>query len=309
MYNEERKRRYIAIKEDAVTLPYRSLSLLFEKTEPFEEKNGKDVCEWTTKEIIEYYKYLDSYSLSSLIVTNSHFTQYTNWCLIETLVPDGQNHYQEIRPDMLNACVNKKFLDSMIIPRENLVVMIDELPNYTDRFMILAFFEGICGIRYTEMTHAKITDIHGDMISLCSGRKIPISSKLKDISMLATEEESYQTYGISGRSIKYSDFNASDVIFKLAKKNRPGDDDSAMTQIVCRRFTKAKEYLGMQDRMTIKNMMLSGKIHFINEIMKRENIPIEEVIIKYKDEINFRYDVDKIISPTVFLRKYSQYFK
>jgi len=56
-------------------------------------------------------------------------------------------------------------------------------------------------------------------------------------------------------------------------------------------------------------MMLSGKIHFINEIMKRENIPIEEAIIKYKDEINFRYDVDKIISPTVFLRKYSQYFK
>lgn len=309
MYNNERKQRYITIKEDITTLPYRSLSLLFEKTESFEEKLGKDVCEWTTKEIIEYYKYLDSYSLSSLVVTNSNLTQYTNWCLTEMLVPDGQNHYQEIRPDILNACVNKKFLDQMIITRENLVAMIDELPNYTDRFMILAFFEGICGIRYSEMTNATIADIHGNMISLCSGREIPISSKLKDIAEFAVTEESYQTYGDTGKSIKYSDLNTADIIFKVAKKNRPGNNDSAMTQIVCRRFGKATKYMGLPNRMTPKNMMLSGKIHFIKEIMKRENLPGEKVIVEYRDEINSRYDVDKIISPTVFLRKYGQYFE
>ena len=309
MYNEERKRHYIKIKEDAVTLPYRSLELLFEKTEPFEEKNGRDVCEWTTQEIMEYYKYRDAYSLSSLVVCNSNLTQYTNWCLTETLVPDGQNHYQEIRPDMLESCVNKEFLSKLIISREDIVRIIDELSNYTDRYMMLAFFEGICGIRYSEMVNAIIDDIDGDMISLCSGRVIPISDKLKEIAEFAAAEESYQTYGPSGKCIKYSDLNPSGAIFKVVKKNRPIADDSSMVQIVCRRFVKAVDYLGLPKRMTIKNMILSGKINFIKEIMGREGKSIEEVIIDNRDEINARYNIDQIKSSAVFLRKYRQYFE
>lgn len=309
MYNEERKKRYIKIKEDAVTLPYRSLELLFEKTEPFEEKNGRDVCEWTTQEIMEYYKYRDAYSLSSLVVCNSNLTQYTNWCLTETLVPDGQNHYQEIRPDMLESCVNKEFLSKLIISREDIIRIIDELSNYTDRYMMLAFFEGICGIRYSEMVNAIIDDIDGDMISLCSGRVIPISDKLKEIAEFAAAEESYQTYGPSGKCIKYSDLNPSGAIFKVVKKNRPIADDSSMVQIVCRRFVKAVDYLGLPKRMTIKNMILSGKINFIKEIMGREGKSIEEVIIDNRDEINARYNIDQIKSSAVFLRKYRQYFE
>ena len=309
MYNEERKRHYIKIKEDAVTLPYRSLELLFEKTEPFEEKNGRDVCEWTTQEIMEYYKYRDAYSLSSLVVCNSNLTQYTNWCLTETLVPDGQNHYQEIRPDMLESCVNKEFLSKLIISREDIVRIIDELSNYTDRYMMLAFFEGICGIRYSEMVNAIIDDIDGDVISLCSGRVIPISDKLKEIAEFAAAEESYQTYGPSGKCIKYSDLNPSGAIFKVVKKNRPIADDSSMVQIVCRRFVKALDYLGLPKRMTIKNMILSGKINFIKEIMNREGKSIEEVIIDNRDEINARYNIDQIKSSAVFLRKYRQYFE
>ena len=309
MYNEERKRHYIKIKEDAVTLPYRSLELLFEKTEPFEEKNRRDVCEWTTQEIMEYYKYRDAYSLSSLVVCNSNLTQYTNWCLTETLVPDGQNHYQEIRPDMLESCVNKEFLSKLIISREDIVRIIDELSNYTDRYMMLAFFEGICGIRYSEMVNAIIDDIDGDMISLCSGRVIPISDKLKEIAEFAAAEESYQTYGPSGKCIKYSDLNPSGAIFKVVKKNRPIADDSSMVQIVCRRFVKAVDYLGLPKRMTIKNMILSGKINFIKEIMEREGKSIEEVIIDNRDEINARYNIDQIKSSAVFLRKYRQYFE
>lgn len=309
MYNEERKRRYIKVKEDAVTLPYRSLELLFEKTEPFEEKNGKDVCEWTTSEIMEFYKYIDAYSFSSLVVRNSNLTQYTNWCLTETLVPDGQNHYQEIRPDMLESCVNKEFLSKLIISREDLVRVIDELPNYTDRYMMLAFFEGICGIRYSEMTSLTIDDISGNKVTLRSGRVLPISDKLKEIAEFAATEESYQTYGPAGKVVKYSDLNSSGAIFKVIKKNRPISDDSSMVQVVCRRFVKALDYLGLPKRMTIKNLMVSGKLNFIKCIMKREGKTVEEVIVDNRDEINARYDVDQIKSSAVFLRKYRQYFE
>ena len=311
MFNEDRKRRYIKIKEDIVTLPYRSLELLFEKTEPFEEKLGKDVCEWTALEIMEYYKYRDAYSLSSLVVCNSNLTQYTNWCLSETLVPDGQNHYLEIRPDMLDSCVNKEYLSKLLITREDLIARIDELQNYTDRFMMLAFFEGICGIRYTEMIKATIDNIHGNVIELYNGRELPISNKLKEIAEFAATEESYQTYGVTGKTIKYSDYNRPGAIFKVSKKNRPiseGNEDGAMMQIVCRRFDKAKDYVGLPKRLTIKNMLLSGKIHYIKELMKQDGISLEEAIVRYRDDINKRYQVEDIKSNTVFLRKYGQYF-
>lgn len=308
MYNEERKKRYIKLKEDSVTLPYRSLELLFEKTEPFEERAGKDVCEWTPQEIMEYYKYRDSYSLSSLVVCNSNLTQYTNWCLTETLVPDGQNHFQEIRPDMLDGCVNKESLSQMIISREELVKRIDELPNYTDRFMMLAFFEGICGIRYSEMAEAKIDAIHGNRISLCSGRELLISDKLKEIAEYAAAEETFQTYGPTGKCIKYSDLNPSGAIFKFAKKNNANAGVTAMTQIVGRRFVKAVDYTGLPKQMTVKNLMVSGKLNFIKGIMAREGKAIEDVIVDNRDEINAQYNVDTIKSSAVFLRKYKQYF-
>jgi len=308
MFNEERKRRYIDLKESNVTLPYRSLERLFNSTELFEEKWGKDVCEWTTTEIMEYYKYLDVYSLSSIVVCNSNLNLYTNWCLTETLVPDAQNHYLEIRPDMLKACINQEYLTRMIVTRDELINSIDQLPNYTDRFMFLAFFEGICGPEYCEMVSATKDDIDGNVIHLCTGRNIEISDKLKEIAHYAATEEWYQTYGLSGRVLKYSELDPPNLIFKTVARREIKRTNGAMMQAAGRRFDKAKELMGMPQRTTTKSIIVSGKIHFIKQLMEEENLTVEEVIRVKKDVINDKFTSEQIKTPGEFLRRYRQYF-
>ena len=309
MFNEDRKRRYIDLKEANVTLPYRSLERLFTSTAVFEEKLNKDVCEWTTTEIMEYYKYLDAYSLSSLVVCNSNLSLYASWCLTEILIPDAQNHYLEIRPDMLSACINKEYLTRMIITRDELVNLIDQLPNYTDRYMFLAFFEGICGPEYCEMVNATEDDIDGNMIHLCTGRSIEISDKLKDVAHFAAAEQEYQAYGLSGRILKYSDLDPPNLIFKTVARREIKRTSGAVMQAAGRRFDKAKQLMGMPQRTTVKSIILSGKIHFIKQLMKEENLTIEEAIRVKKDVINEKFTSEQIKTPGEFLRRYKQYFE
>lgn len=309
MYNEERKRRYIEIRESAVTLPFRSLERMFLQTEQFEDKIGKDVCEWTTTEILDYYKYIDQYSLSSLVVVNSNLSLYTNWCLSEMLVPDGQNHFLEIRPDMLNSCVNKEYLNSLIITRDDLISNIDRLPNYVDRYMFLAFYEGICGPMYTEMTHLRTGDIVGNDANLCTGRIVQITDKLKEIAEFAANETQYQTYKSTGRIVKMSEEEPSDIIFKMTARVKNGErDDNLIVQVVNRRFDRAKKYLGLPNKMTAKTIALSGKLDFISRLMKITELPLEQVIVDYKDIINNAYTVEPIKTSGEFIRRYKEHY-
>ena len=309
MYNEDRKRRYIYIRESNATMPPGALERLFASTEIFEQKFEKDVCEWTTKEIVDFYKYLDQYSLSSLVVINSNLGIYTTWCLAETLVPDGQNHYLEIRPDILNSCVNKEYLNSLIISRDDLTSYIDKLPNYVDRYMFLAFYEGICGQMYVEMTHLKINNIIGNDANLCTGRIVHISDKLKELSEFSSTEMQYQTYGKTGRVVKMSEEESADYIFKMTAKVKDGKrDDALIVQIVNRRFDQAKKFLGLPNKMTIKTIVLSGKLHFIYNLMEMSGLPLEDVIVKYRNIINSAYTVEPIKTSSEFLRRYREYY-
>ena len=58
LYNEEQKSRYIDKKNSEVTLAPGFLRNLFVKSAPFEEKFGKDICEFTSNEIQEFYNTL-----------------------------------------------------------------------------------------------------------------------------------------------------------------------------------------------------------------------------------------------------------
>ena len=308
MYNNERKERYIEIRETNATLPPGGLRRLFNSTEPFEEKYGKDVCEWTVREIIDFYKYIDAYSHSSLVVKNSDLGIYTNWCLTETLVPDGQNHFLEIDMDMLSQCVNKVYLESLIIARDELLSAIDRLPNYGDRFMYLAFFEGICGPRYQEMTCARYDDIEGDVIKLCTGREVTITSKLKEIAWEASTENQWQSYKEGGRLCKFSDLEPSDLIFKTTRRRSPFPPGASI-QVVQQRYKSTKDFMGLPQRLTIKNLLLSGKIHYIKQLMVEQKTGVEDVVTKNKDVINARYTNDKIMTTVDFVRRYGTYFQ
>lgn len=306
MYNEDRKRRFITLKESDTSLSQYYLPSIFRKSESIEEKLGKDLCEWTITEIIDFYKYIDNNSFDSLSVINSNYTQYTTWCLKEGFVPDGQNHFLEITPQIILECINNSYFDKSIITRDELISNVDQLNNFTDRFMFYALFEGICGAEFCEITEAKISDVEENIIHLCTGRDLKISSKLKDVIAETAMETTYETFGENQRIFPYR-LEDSDKIFKMVR-NVSG---SASGKTVSKRYARCADAIGISRLITPKRLMLSGKFHYIKEVMRKEGLTIDEFLAndRYVEEVNRIFEVDKIRSKMTFKNKYARVFE
>ena len=124
MYNEELKLEYIKENKDRNFALEEISKRLFNQIEETEIKFGKDCCEFTISEIIDYYKSRLSASLESLNVINSNLKLYTNWCMVKKgMVEDHQNHYMEISIELLNQCLNLGLTMSKIISRKDLFNM------------------------------------------------------------------------------------------------------------------------------------------------------------------------------------------
>lgn len=312
LYNAEQKQRYIDKKQSEVTLAPNFLYNLFIKSAPFEESFGKDVSDWTVSEIIEFYMFIDTYSVEFLAVLHSNYSLYTNWCLTETLVADGQNHFQEVNNSDLIECVNTSLLEKTIITREEFEKSVDTLLNDTDKFAFYAIFEGIAGYKFEEITNIKLSDIEGDELHLCTGRTIPVSSKFREIIENAANEEIYQSYAKERYYPFRPDDTAKGLVYRMAK-NVNGNDQNDIknrSQTFNRRYQRCIDYMGLPSVLTPKKLMASGKIDFIKQLMKQSGLSLNETLRKYKDVINDRYPVEKFqTSYASFLRKYQNAFE
>lgn len=305
MYNEERKLAYIKKKEDEVSLNKYYLTDLFTNTERFEVKYGKDVCDWTTKEIISYYKYYDTCSMNTLTVKHSSLRQYTDWCVSEMLVADCQNHFAEIDAGVLNSCINYSDLDKLVMSRDELRIWLGKMINPVDKFMMLGIFEGLKGSYSRDITRLRISDIEGNVVHL-EDRDIAISDELKQYCMDAAYETEYYLYGASKKIIKLWSADPT-IIYKQNIDARYEDDEHLDRSVACR-YKRIAEAFGWPTKLTYKKLMSSGKIEFIKSLMLQKGIEDPETVLReYRDTINNQYRVDVGTSIPVFLMKYKKY--
>lgn len=174
----------------------------FKKMESFEESLGKDLCNFTTMEILGAYSQIRYKSIYTIQMTNSVFKDYTNYCLNNNLVVDNQNHYAELSINDMKQCVNDLVIEDSFLTREELLIYIDRLNNDTDKFLMLAAFEGLSGKNYKEISDLRITDIDfkNRIAKTSLGRTVKMSTRLTELAQLAHDEESYM--GIKGERVR-----------------------------------------------------------------------------------------------------------
>jgi hypothetical protein len=133
----------------------------------------------------------------------------------------------------------------------------------------------------------------------------------------ASEEENYHPYNDSlGRTLRYKDDDSADLLFKgiksgstLRKRNDVGSGNSRAL-LVIRRFRNVQDYLGLPRQLTPKKLLLSGKINYMKNLMKKEDLSLEEVIEKYGKDIDYIYQTSSFNgNPTSFIRKYGMFFE
>ena len=302
-YNEELKKRYIKEKEKQLSISTYYIDNHFRNSAEQEYELDKDLSEWTTYEIIEYYKLLNLTSYESLACLNSTFSQYTQFCLENNLVRDNQNHYLECTKEVLLGCVNKAILDRQIIDRETILKWVNELPNPKDQFILLSLFEYGKSKDFEEIVQVRQEDYNGNQLKLIN-RTVNISYKLQDVIEDCISETTY--YSMTGKKNR----TVSLVDYGYIIKSYPNQDIYASERqkgrniyITCRRIF---EYLGVDKWMNPNAITESGKLHMIKERAKALNMtPMEYIYSDNIREVELQFGFTMVRS--VYAKKYEEY--
>ena len=303
MYNEGQKLEYIdETKYINLQLP-KLLNTIFTQTEPLEEKAAKDIGEWTSAEIISYYKSLSRSSLNSLAVKHSQLRKYAEWCLERNLLSDNQNHYGEIDMEILKTCLNVGLLENGIITRAELNSMIVELLNPRDQCLVYALFEGIEGKQFSELTALNVKQIKGNKLKLAT-RTIPVHPRLLELMRESTEEYKYYTYGDKISTMRYPADD--DNVFKMTP-NSTETSPIRQRQRLYTNLTRIKDFIG-NSAINATSLIESGRIDMVKGLMEKEpDISVEEVIQKHSAEIYNKYG--KIYSLKNYMLSYGKYYE
>jgi len=304
MYNQELKERYRIEKESYTTVSAYYFSSLFKRTEPFEEQLDKDVCNFTTYEIINMYKTLAMMSLDTIATMNSNLSMYTQWCIQQNLVNDYQNHYLEINRDMMASFVNKLAMDKKVVSRKQVLEWCQQLPNPSDSFCLLGLFEGIRGGGYLELALAKMEDFNNNIFIAYNGREIKVSSTLIEYAKQSDETLEYQS--ISQNMAKEVTLIDNGRIIKDYPNIRRSDSMPVLRRRTQARLARIFDYVGILDYMNGNDIRMSGVVEMVNNRCKELGISGRDYIYGIGiEEIKKQYDF-KIV-PSVFMDKFGEY--
>lgn len=285
MYNEDRKNRFL--DESNLYANNKSTVLrVFNKSEPFEEAQHKDICEFSAGEIISFLKYLNTGSTNTLVVIRSLMVRYTQWCLQNSLCITGQNNWTLITQDLLFKCVNRK--KNIVLTKQEILDICNQQPNYGDKFLFLGIFEGIgsYGREWEEIANAKLSDINlnTNTIRLCTGRELQISDRL--VSFAIEASKATHIYSPDGsREYKVSPLEPNDLIVKT-KIRKNAEDTSYRKGIRC--FIRANKLLNSEGIVaTAANIENSGKIEFVNEKAFEADMSVEDWLSVKENEDEF----------------------
>lgn len=289
MYNAEIKMQYIQYcTEHKNVRAEKFLPLLFDKTAPFEQNLGKDLYEFTVREITDMYQSLFTASYSSLMNIHSHLRDYTNYCNVRNLLADGINHYNELDAASVRRCLHEGLKREQIISREDLIDMLktNDIRNAFEKTWILGTFEGLTGKAGNDLLYLTRDRIDFDkkIVHLPeSGRVLTISDELAALMLETLDETSYATSGDSIRKFSNPDPN---VLFKPSSNGRSEFASKSFARRMLLSYSQQLDY----PYLNTYALKTSGIIDYIKRLMKSDGVTSPLAAYKlHREEIEMRY--------------------
>lgn len=296
MYNAERKLQFLKERKSEVELSPNT-EVWFESMAYFEKEYDRDICEWTSTEIIRYMKYMSTPRIQTLVIFKGAMSMYTDWCITNRLVTDNQNHYAELTTETLCQCIDFEKLRTLLLTREELLENIQTLNNYSDRFIFLGLFEGI---NAQNLVNVSVSDLDGNELRLHDGRTITISKELCHTILMAAEETTWVSTKIRQREY---DYIPSDKIIRSIDVKNP---QTNMMLLIGGRFRSALKYMGLPSEISRKDIMEGGRLDYIKQIMQKKNLPLDNVLRSdIRNAIETRYG--KIQNLTIYENIYGKF--
>lgn len=292
MYNSERKERYLSEIKDTYAPDFiTNIRSSFNRAGPYEEAIGKDLCNFSREEISNFYSllmYSNKYVYSSL---NSRLRAYTEWCLNQTLVADGCNHYQEFNVNDFESYVNKRVIANKYISRESYLGLLNAIPNPRDQFLVMCLWEFGRSPNFCEIFGMKLEDIDEKTgtVTLTGGRIVKVSAELI---AKAVEANGDMKYLMPGREV-YRNLLPSPYIFKRAKTSGDEidqvDNGNQNVKMVARIMKNLVDYCGANRGINAAAIAVSGQLDMIHRRAADLGITEKEFVMGHFDELTKQY--------------------
>lgn len=283
----------------------RAATNMFNAAERLEKTYEKDLCDFNITQIIALYKVQLTSSLEYLLNMNSVFKRYTYYCIDINRVKDGINHYEEVTTELANSCLCKILVDDKIVTREQLLSTINKLINPSDKFLLLATFEGLATGGHADMCNLELTQFKKNKVHLESGRVLSVSKELCNLAIESSEEYFY--YSTLGLSDKAYPFKKDDTRVMKRLYNTVNDSLINYRRVAYSKYARINTLFDSK-AYTYGHLIESGRIDLIKRTMKDKDIPDpRKAMAACKEELALRYGEIQAVGR--FLTKYGKYLE
>lgn len=279
----------------------------------YEDKYAKYFFDFTENEILSMFKDAHVISNMSLQNWNNILKHASRWITFRLTGKAAANAYELITKDKVQLCLDLDRRDKMILSREDLTVIQEDLLNWTDKAILELLFLGVGGKWLRELCYLDKSQVsQKDMkIYFKNGKTIPIDSRCYMILQAAFNEEEMMSYAEEPKISVVKSVG----IYKM-RTNTLYSNDDAKSEVdaerryrwLQRRLTMIRKYVDIP--MTSNSIQNSGFLHYLRDGVHRTRMSFRDYA--YSEEgkkLAMRYDILSEYASVTLIEKFKRYFE
>lgn len=285
-----------------------SVRAILKRAAGWEKSYGKAFYEFDKDEALEMFKSAHAISVVSLQNANltlKHAARYF-------LKMAGGSVYEEIGKNDLNDCVDTNKRDGMILSREDLTNIQNDLLNATDKGILEMLFLGAGGNWLKELTFFEMDQISRNdcAVYFHTGKVIPITEEQYEMIKSACDETELISFGNTMRVSKVQ----SEGFYKircnvLSTNSDPGNEQDLERRFryIQRRLTLISQDLGV--KLTSGGIQSGGLLWNLKNKVAESGLTFREYV-KTEDArvLAKRYDILSEFYSQILVDKFDKFF-
>lgn len=308
MLTESQINEFITEYKRSRVIAETSVRAILKRAAGWEKSYDKAFYEFNKKEALEMFKSAHAISVVSLQNANltlKHASRYF-------LKMAGGSVYEEIGKYDLEECVDTSKRDGLILSREDLTNIQNDLLNDTDKGILEMLFLGAGGNWLKELTFFSMDQISrkDGMVYFHTGKAIPITEDQYAIIKAACEETELISYGETMRVSKVQ----SEGFYKircnaLSANSDPGNEQDAERRF---RYIQRRLYLISKDldvKLTSGGIQSGGLLCNLNNAVAESGLTFREYVkTEEARTLAKRYDILSEFYSQILVDKFEKFF-
>ena len=288
-----------------------SVRSILKRAQAFEFKFNKPFYRFNTEEIMEMYKEAHAISVTSLQNTNLLLKNASKWMRYQhgDIV---DNAYVNITKDMLGMVVDINKKNRLILSKDNLDEITNQLLNWTDRAILLMLFKGAGGYMLKELTFMQAEQVSRTDLKVYfkNGKTIDITRREYEILKNGFSEDELISFGTTSRVSQVKNLGLYKARFNVLSNNDNPENKADLERRyrwTQRRLTLISDDLGV--KLTAGGIQTSGLLWYLQQGVKETGLAFREFVrTGQARELARRYDIFSEYYSQILLEKFEQYF-